>query len=123
MMRNFTIGVMLVLLSIHGTVASTVAVSSDALDAGLADDAPAPGSPAVTAVPVAPATMVRVVAAPAAPTAERVLSANPLWALPLTQLSATRERPIFSSSRRPPPAAVAAEPAVVKDAAAAQESA
>jgi hypothetical protein len=27
---------------------------------------------------------------------------NPLWGLPLEQLSTTRERPIFSSSRRPP---------------------
>jgi general secretion pathway protein N len=32
----------------------------------------------------------------------------------LTQLSGTRDRPIFSPSRRPPPAAVAAEPAVVR---------
>lgn len=32
-------------------------------------------------------------------------SGNPLWTLPLKQLSATRERPIFSSSRRPPPPA------------------
>lgn len=30
-------------------------------------------------------------------------SGNPLWALPLKQLSNTRERPIFSPSRRPPP--------------------
>jgi general secretion pathway protein N len=30
---------------------------------------------------------------------------NPLWALPLKQLSITRERPIFSLSRRPPPPA------------------
>jgi hypothetical protein len=30
---------------------------------------------------------------------------NPLWALPLKQLSITRERPIFSTSRRPPPPA------------------
>ena len=30
---------------------------------------------------------------------------NPLWALPLNQLSTTRERPIFSPSRRPPPPA------------------
>jgi hypothetical protein len=45
-------------------------------------------------------------------------SANPLWAMPLTQLSATRERPLFAPSRRPPPpaapqipqAAVAAPP-------------
>jgi hypothetical protein len=27
---------------------------------------------------------------------------NPLWAIPLASLSATRERPIFSPSRRPP---------------------
>ena len=33
---------------------------------------------------------------------ERVLSANPLWAMPLKQFSATRDRPIFSPSRRPP---------------------
>jgi general secretion pathway protein N len=36
-----------------------------------------------------------------------VPSANPLWAIPLTTLSNTRERPIFSPSRRPPPPAVA----------------
>jgi general secretion pathway protein N len=32
---------------------------------------------------------------------------SPLWAIPLTSLSATRDRPIFSPSRRPPPAVVA----------------
>jgi general secretion pathway protein N len=35
--------------------------------------------------------------------------ANPLWSLPLTALSATREMPLFSSSRRPlqtPPAPI-----------------
>jgi general secretion pathway protein N len=38
--------------------------------------------------------------------AERPASAgNPLWALPLKQLSITRERPVFSPSRRPPPPA------------------
>jgi hypothetical protein len=33
---------------------------------------------------------------------------NPLWAVPLSLLTATRERPIFSSSRRPPAAPVVA---------------
>ena len=33
-------------------------------------------------------------------------SGNPLWGIPLKQLSATRDRPIFSPSRRPPPAAI-----------------
>jgi general secretion pathway protein N len=47
------------------------------------------------------------------PGAEPVASGNPLWAIPLRELSATRERPIFSPSRRPPPPAVAAAPYVV----------
>jgi general secretion pathway protein N len=34
-------------------------------------------------------------------------SGNPLWALPLSMLSATRERPIFLPSRRPPTPIVA----------------
>jgi hypothetical protein len=33
---------------------------------------------------------------------------NPLWSLPLSSLSVTRERPIFSPSRRPPPPVIAA---------------
>lgn len=37
---------------------------------------------------------------------KRPLSGNPLWSIPLSVLSATQERPIFSVSRRPPPLAV-----------------
>jgi hypothetical protein len=44
--------------------------------------------------------------------AQQAPSGNPLWAIPLKQLSATRERPIFSPSRRPPPAAVVGPPTV-----------
>ena len=47
---------------------------------------------------------------PSQPIAARIADAesrappgNPLWAIPLEQLSITRERPIFSPSRRPPP--------------------
>jgi general secretion pathway protein N len=36
---------------------------------------------------------------------------NPLWSVPLSALTAMRERPIFSASRRPPARAVAAAPA------------
>jgi hypothetical protein len=39
---------------------------------------------------------------PGAPAAERPLSANPLWGMPLKQFTVTRERPIFLPSRRPP---------------------
>jgi general secretion pathway protein N len=35
---------------------------------------------------------------------------NPLWAVPLSVLTATQERPIFSASRRPPQRAVVAPP-------------
>jgi hypothetical protein len=34
-----------------------------------------------------------------------VPGANPLWAIPLTALSATRNRPLFEPSRRPPASA------------------
>lgn len=51
-----------------------------------------------------------------APAAElgRDLPANPLWAIPLKQLSNTRERPIFSPSRRPPAVAGPPPPAAVR---------
>ena len=39
-----------------------------------------------------------------------VRSGNPLWAVPLSALTVTRERPIFSASRRPPQPAVIAPP-------------
>jgi general secretion pathway protein N len=45
-----------------------------------------------------------------APTAEPPVSGNPLWAIPLESLTATRERPVFLPSRRPPAPAVAAAP-------------
>jgi len=95
-MRNFFIGAALLLLSLDAADAAKSTGSDDVLDAGL-DDARAAGSPAVTAVPVVPpVTTVRVVAPPTAPAPERTLSANPLWAIPLTQLSATRTADLFT---------------------------
>jgi hypothetical protein len=38
----------------------------------------------------------------------RATEPNPLWAIPLKDLSETRDRPIFSPSRRPPPPAIVA---------------
>lgn len=60
---------------------------------------------------VAPA--VQVFEAPSPPKAGRVPAlamptGNPLWSVPLSKLSATRDRPVFSASRRPPPQAVVA---------------
>jgi hypothetical protein len=111
MMRKFTIGLTLLALSVHGAARSTTA-SNDALDSDLTEEVRAAGAPATSTAPVEPVTTVRVVAPPAAPV--RTPSANPLWGIPLSRLSGTRDRPIFSPSRRPPPVAVAAEPVAVK---------
>lgn len=45
-------------------------------------------------------------------TAKPLISANPLWEIPLSTLTATRERPLFSPSRRPPKPFVANAPAI-----------
>jgi hypothetical protein len=42
--------------------------------------------------------------------AKPAVSSNPLWAIPLSTLTATRERPLFSPTRRPPAAAIAVNP-------------
>ena len=41
-----------------------------------------------------------------------VRAGNPLWAVPLSSLTVTRERPIFSASRRPPAPPVVVAPVV-----------
>ena len=111
MTRSFTVGLLLLALSVDGAAA---VMSGDALDADLVDNARSAGPPIVPPAPVESVTTVRAIAPPVAPA--RALSANPLWGIPLTQLPGTRERPIFSPSRRPPPPEVVAEPVVVKPA-------
>jgi general secretion pathway protein N len=53
---------------------------------------------------------VKPIARPARDAAKPAPSGNPLWSIPLSVLSATQERPIFSASRRQPPRAVIALP-------------
>jgi general secretion pathway protein N len=93
--------------------ASTAATSStvDILSTDRAGDAP-------DTVDVGRVTPI---AKPSGETAKPLPGGNPLWSIPLSVLSATLERPIFSASRRPPQRAVAAPPvdevvAVVKPA-------
>jgi hypothetical protein len=114
MKRSFAVGLILLGSVILDAAASATALSSDALDAGINDTTHSPSGPAISAAPSEPepVTTVRVVTAPAAPA--RTPSANPLWAVPLSQLSETRDRPIFSPSRRPPPVAAAIDPTPVK---------
>src|SRR5580700_8798431 len=46
----------------------------------------------------------------AKPTETPTVAANPLWAIPLSALTATRMRPLFTPSRRPPAPVVASVP-------------
>lgn len=114
MMRSMTIGILLLALLAHEAAALTSAGSNDALDADLADDARAVGAPAMPSLP--PPAIAPVATVPATIPAERAMSANPLWAIPLARLSGTRDRPIFSPSRRPPPVEAAAEPVAARPA-------
>ncbi|HET6839980.1 MAG TPA: hypothetical protein VFH41_09605, partial [Bradyrhizobium sp.] len=84
-MLRLTTAIVLVLATAHA-IASTSGAATDRPDIELAEDARA-GSPVGSIVSAqAPA---REQAAPAAlaPAPERALSANPLWAIPLTALS------------------------------------
>lgn len=53
---------------------------------------------------------VRPIARPAPVASKPAPRGNPLWSVPLSALTVTQERPIFSATRRPPPRAVAAAP-------------
>ena len=111
MTHRFMVALAVLGLAILGPARPATA-PGDALDAGVADDVRLAAPPTGSAAPAEPVTTVRVVA-PTAPLA-KTLSANPLWAIPLTRLSGTRDRPIFSPSRRPAPAAASTEQVVVR---------
>jgi len=85
-------------------VASGTPTRAAALEPGTTIGTRPPTPPRPQPVPPAPAPA----AAPAVPA-----SGNPLAAIPLAQLAATRERPLFAPSRRPPPPPVVAAAAPV----------
>jgi hypothetical protein len=109
MNRRFALALLALALSAHGAAPSTSA-SSDALDADIADETR--GSPVTFPGAREPVTRVSIAAQAAAP--PHAISVNPLWGIPLAQLSGTRDRPIFSPSRRPAPVAMAAEPVAAR---------
>jgi general secretion pathway protein N len=94
--------------------AVTLALPTDVPDPEMSRRADAPSISSVWEPQAAPAPVIIVRPPEAAqpPAPERTLSPNPLWEVPLANLSTTRERPIFSPSRRPPPPVVAAAPPV-----------
>ena len=104
-MRKLAIRLTLLLVSALVVLASPPALTADVSD--IDADAPRPAD-VLPAPPLRepPTASLPVTATPPVPSA-RARSANPLWAIPLTTLSNTRERPVFSASRRPPPPAAA----------------
>src|SRR3954462_5890636 len=83
-------------------VAATSAATSSRMDI-LPDDAAGPAESVDVGA-------VRPIARPAPTVSTPVPRGNPLWAVPLSALTTTQDRPIFSASRRPPPGAVASSP-------------
>lgn len=96
-LRSTGLVVLCVVLDIAGSMAAT----SSRVDI-LSDDVA--GSPAES-VDVG---TVRPIARPTPPASKPGPRGNPLWSVPLSALTVTQERPIFSAMRRPPPSAVAA---------------
>lgn len=84
-------------------IAESVAATSSRMDI-LSDDAASGPAESVDVGAVRP------IVRPAAATSKPAPRGNPLWSVPLSVLTGTQERPVFSATRRPPPRAVAAVP-------------
>lgn len=96
MTRTRTFVAVLVLAAAIAAGRTTALAVSAPLASDLRDD---------TADPVLPP-----VPGTAAPPPEKPAVGNPLWVVPLSDLAATRQRPLFAPSRRPPSPVVAAPP-------------
>jgi hypothetical protein len=111
MLRKRRATLVLLLATALAVPAATLALPTDAPDPNMPRRADAPSIPSVWEPPGTPQPVIIVRPPDAQPRApERTLSPNPLREIPLSSLSTTRERPIFSPSRRPPPPVVAAAP-------------
>jgi hypothetical protein len=112
MKLRFSTCIVMLALSANGATALT---SVDPVDIDPASEARAADAPATSWMPVDRAGPAQPEVTVERPAAQRADGANPLWTVPLSALSRTRERPIFSASRRPP--ASAAAPAAAPQAA------
>ncbi|MGT2434932.1 hypothetical protein ACU4GH_02685 [Bradyrhizobium betae] len=84
-------------------IAESPAATSSRMDI-LSDDAASSPAESVDVGTMKP------IARPAKAASKPIPRGNPLWSVPLSALTVTQERPIFSAMRRPPPGAVAASP-------------
>ncbi len=106
--RSYALRAAVLALPLCATASQSIsAISELALDDQAESGQVNPQLPSNWTDPAANVVQITIPPPPAAPPpSERTLSANPLWAMPLKQFSATRERPIFLPSRRPPAPAV-----------------
>jgi len=97
--RRISVGFVLVLAPLLDAFAATSALPADFSDVdvpGFTGPTSSLGDSPVTLAPVVSAGPSR------SPVNREAMRGNPLWAVPLTALSDTNERPLFSASRRPP---------------------
>ena len=92
----------LVLLSGGALTAGPTLAATSAMQDILPDDTAGPTAATVDVGSVKP------ISKPNREGGRPLPSGNPLWAIPLSVLTATQQRPIFTASRRPPQRAVAA---------------
>jgi general secretion pathway protein N len=109
------LGIAATLASFGGAAAQTsfapthAALDTNTLDTGITPASPDPAPAALAPMAVDPNQSAARPRA-ATPGGQAEPRGNPLWAIPLSSLTATRERPIFLPSRRPPAPAVAGPP-------------
>ena len=101
MLRKYAIRIVVLALPLCAGASATTAIS-DTFDEQIGDSRADGSAPSTWSEPTTSVVEVTIPPAALSPPVERPLSANPLWAMPVKQFSATRERPIFLPSRRPP---------------------
>jgi hypothetical protein len=116
MMRRLALATLVLALPLCASASAATAVSDSLFDDQADGAKPNASVPSTWSEPTTTVVEVTIPpSTPGAPAAERPLSANPLWAMPVKQFTVTRERPIFLPSRRPPappPSAVTVAKAV-----------
>lgn len=102
-MCKLAIRTLVLALPLYVGASAATAVSDSSFDDDADDAKPNASVPSIWSEPTTTVVEVTIPpSTPGAPAAERPLSANPLWEMPVKQFSVTRERPIFLPSRRSP---------------------
>jgi hypothetical protein len=103
MVRKLAIRTLVFALPLYVGASAATALSDASLDDHADGTKPNASVPSVWSEPTTTVVEVTIPpSTPGPPAAERPLSANPLWGMPVKHFSVTRERPIFLPSRRAP---------------------